>query len=217
MSILILACLVAICLPILSVQIPRYFPSCLFLFPTSVPIQSSNGTESGSEICGRTSSIRRYEGFAEEGGRKEEDREGEEVDTGGGEGKREEIQVGRRIGKEGTAALFLSKDRVVEDNGVEKITSTAGPRPRPLRVSHTPTVLLTTPFSSQGGQSKPWIAHIVRFCAAILAVLLCISVFALVVAYSLAAFLVYKTEARLQEHRRGVLQGGEMKLCLCAA
>ena len=216
MSILILACLVAICLPILSVQIPRYFPSCLLLFPTSVPIQSSNGTKNGSEICGRTLSVRRYERFTEEGGRKEEDTESGEVDTGVGEGKRER-QVPRQTGKEGAAAWFFSKDRVVDDDGEGEITSMAGPRPRPLQVSHTPTVSLTTPFSIQGGHSKPWITHILRFCAAILAVLLCISVFALVVAYSLAAFLVYKTEARLEEHRRGILQGGEMKLCLCAA
>lgn len=39
--------------------------------------------------------------------------------------------------------------------------------------------------------------------------------FAVLVAHSLAWFLVYKTEARLGEVRAGLLRGGEMKLCLC--
>jgi hypothetical protein len=75
--------------------------------------------------------------------------------------------------------------------------------------------------SSQKKKSKPkpkpsamsalWI------CIAMLAFLLFILAFAVLVAHSLAWFLVYKTEARLGEARRGIMQGGEMRLCLCAA
>lgn len=50
----------------------------------------------------------------------------------------------------------------------------------------------------------------------ILACLSLVCLFVLLVAHSLASFIVYKTEARLGEARRGVTQGGEMRLCLCA-
>jgi hypothetical protein len=45
---------------------------------------------------------------------------------------------------------------------------------------------------------------------------LLILLFAMLIAHCLAWFIVYKTEARLGEARRGLVQGGEMKLCLCA-
>jgi hypothetical protein len=51
---------------------------------------------------------------------------------------------------------------------------------------------------------------------AILGVLLFILAFAILIAHCLAWFLVYKTEARLGEARRGIMQGGGMRLCLCA-
>ena len=54
-------------------------------------------------------------------------------------------------------------------------------------------------------------------CVAILAFLFFILLFAILIAHCLAWFLVYKTEARLGEARRGIMQGGEMRLCLCAA
>lgn len=40
--------------------------------------------------------------------------------------------------------------------------------------------------------------------------------FAMLIAHCLAWFLVSKTEARLGDVRKGLLTGGEMKLCLCA-
>jgi hypothetical protein len=40
--------------------------------------------------------------------------------------------------------------------------------------------------------------------------------FAALIAHCLAWFIVYKTEARLGDARRGLVQGGEMRLCLCA-
>lgn len=51
---------------------------------------------------------------------------------------------------------------------------------------------------------------------AILACILLVVSFALLIAHCLAWFIVYKTEARLGEARRGLAQGGEMRLCLCA-
>jgi hypothetical protein len=51
---------------------------------------------------------------------------------------------------------------------------------------------------------------------AILAGSLLVLAFAMLVAQCLAWFIVYKTEARLGEARKGLVQGGEMRLCLCA-
>jgi hypothetical protein len=46
--------------------------------------------------------------------------------------------------------------------------------------------------------------------------ILSLFLFALFITHCLAWFIVYKTEARLGEARRGLVQGGEMRLCLCA-
>jgi len=51
---------------------------------------------------------------------------------------------------------------------------------------------------------------------AFLGVLLLLVAYALLIAWCLALFIVYQTEARLGEARRGLVQGGEMRLCLCA-
>lgn len=40
--------------------------------------------------------------------------------------------------------------------------------------------------------------------------------FAVLVAHCLAWFVVYKTESRLGEAKRGLLRGGDMRMCLCA-
>ncbi|KAF2728657.1 hypothetical protein EJ04DRAFT_581182 [Polyplosphaeria fusca] len=52
--------------------------------------------------------------------------------------------------------------------------------------------------------------------ALVLGILLFIFGFAVLTAHCLAWFIVYKTEARLGEVRRGVVRGGEMRVCLCA-
>lgn len=62
------------------------------------------------------------------------------------------------------------------------------------------------------GTIRPLIWNVV----AVLACALLVCLFALLIAHSLASFIVYKTEARLGEARRGITQGGEMRLCLCA-
>lgn len=73
--------------------------------------------------------------------------------------------------------------------------------------------------SSQKNKSKrrPSAMSAIWICVAVLAFLLFILAFAILVAHCLAWFLVYKTESRLGEARRGIMQGGEMRLCLCAA
>jgi hypothetical protein len=52
--------------------------------------------------------------------------------------------------------------------------------------------------------------------ALVLASLMSIFLFAVLIAHCLAWFIVYKTEARLGEAKRGLLVGGEMRMCLCA-
>jgi hypothetical protein len=51
---------------------------------------------------------------------------------------------------------------------------------------------------------------------AVLAGIFLVLLFTILIAHCLAWFIVYKTEARLGEARRGLVQGGEMRLCLCA-
>jgi hypothetical protein len=75
---------------------------------------------------------------------------------------------------------------------------------------HRPTQSDRTARDNPGGMSVVW--TIVAILAGILLVLL----FAALIAHCLAWFIVYKTEARLGEARRGLVQGGEMRLCLCA-
>lgn len=51
---------------------------------------------------------------------------------------------------------------------------------------------------------------------AVMAILLFLLAFSVLIAHCLAWFLVYKTEARLGEARRGIMKSGDMRLCLCA-
>lgn len=67
----------------------------------------------------------------------------------------------------------------------------------------------------QGGKSKGMV--VVWGGAAVMAVILFLMAFAVLIAHCLAWFLVYKTEARLGEARRGIMMSGDMRLCLCAA
>jgi hypothetical protein len=55
-----------------------------------------------------------------------------------------------------------------------------------------------------------------RTVALVLAILLFIVAFAVLVAHCLAWFIVYKTEVRLGDLRKGLLRGGDMRVCLCA-
>jgi hypothetical protein len=65
-------------------------------------------------------------------------------------------------------------------------------------------------------KNKPGAMSIVWTVIAILAGIFFVLLFAILIAHCLAWFIVYKTEARLGEARRGLVQGGEMRLCLCA-
>ncbi|KAI8934346.1 hypothetical protein NX059_009082 [Plenodomus lindquistii] len=69
--------------------------------------------------------------------------------------------------------------------------------------------------SSKVGRSRGM--RVVWVGAAIMALLLFLLGFAILIAHCLAWFLVYKTEARLGEARRGIMTSGDMRLCLCAA
>lgn len=68
----------------------------------------------------------------------------------------------------------------------------------------------------QGKHHVAAINHLIWTTVAILSCALLLCLFAILIAHSLATFIVYKTEARLGEARRGIAQGGEMRLCLCA-
>jgi hypothetical protein len=104
-----------------------------------------------------------------------------------------------------------------EGSGVEEpeqmrtVAATAIPRDdlHPIRNQHQPPKKENRRETS-GLMSNLWTL------LAILAGLLLFLFFVILTAHCLAWFIVYKTEARLGEARRGLVQGGEMRLCLCA-
>jgi hypothetical protein len=69
---------------------------------------------------------------------------------------------------------------------------------------------------ARGTKEATGVMSVVWPVLAILGGLFLVLLFAVLIAHCLAWFIVYKTEARLGEARRGVVQGGEMRLCLCA-
>jgi hypothetical protein len=81
---------------------------------------------------------------------------------------------------------------------------------------HAHDVVLGPALQKKKGKSKPGVVSTIWICVGMLAFLLFVLAFAILIAHCLAWFLVYKTEARLGEARRGIMQGGEMRLCLCA-
>jgi hypothetical protein len=296
MSILFLACLLAICLPILSVQLPRFFPT-LFSF--------SSGAENGSPLHKRAPPLRRRvrqggpaaapRSSSQQGRRETTD--GADSYTGGEETGSEEIHIqppstrllmlekdkgkGRADGKigrkpwdpplprretlrgsarqseeatkgsvwampptpprktgrdmeaKGVAVRLFPPDLDGDDGYVyeaeeqQEVDEAGGETTPKLTPTPTPAVPPASRTSNPASTSKPAPARkkakakssvlsAVWLCVAILAVLLFILAFAILVAHCLAWFLVYKTEARLGEARRGIMQGGEMRLCLCA-
>jgi hypothetical protein len=104
-----------------------------------------------------------------------------------------------------------------ERSGVEElehmrtVAETAKPRDglHPVRGQH-------QPLEKENGRKTCGLMSFLWTLLAILAGLLLFLFFAILTAHCLAWFIVYKTEARLGEARRGLVQGGEMRLCLCA-
>ncbi|CAI6338314.1 unnamed protein product [Periconia digitata] len=91
----------------------------------------------------------------------------------------------------------------------------------PGSVSHRITSLEANPspppisYREYDGRSHPSALKIFIF---VLVFTVFLALFALMIAHSLAVFLVYKAESRLGDVRKGLLKGGggDMRLCLCA-
>ena len=96
-----------------------------------------------------------------------------------------------------------------------RLTSTPPPAPATKDCASVDTAVSTS--AKKKSKRKPSVMSAIWICVGVFAVLICIFIFAMLIAHCLAWFLVYKTEARLGEARRGIMQGGEMRLCLCAA
>lgn len=56
---------------------------------------------------------------------------------------------------------------------------------------------------------------IVQIISLIMASIIFLFAFAILVAHCMSWFVIYKTEARLGEMRKGILRGGDMRVCLC--
>ena len=76
--------------------------------------------------------------------------------------------------------------------------------------SHTPPAATATTDGSQ----RP--ISIVQAIVLVLSLVIFVFAFAILVAHCLAWFVAYKTEVRLGELRKGLLRGGDMRVCLCA-
>ncbi|RII13672.1 hypothetical protein CUC08_Gglean004442 [Alternaria sp. MG1] len=97
-----------------------------------------------------------------------------------------------------------------------RLTSTPPPAPATKDCASVDTAESASAKKKKKSKRKPSVVAAIWICVVIFAVLICIFIFAVLIAHCLAWFLVYKTEARLGEARRGIMQGGEMRLCLCA-
>lgn len=91
------------------------------------------------------------------------------------------------------------------------------PPPAPATKDCTSVDAVESAPAKKKSKRKPNVMSAIWICVGVFAVLVSIFIFAFLIAHCLAWFLVYKTEARLGEARRGIMQGGEMRLCLCAA
>lgn len=77
---------------------------------------------------------------------------------------------------------------------------------------HVSTPSSTATTRNRSGRS----ISVVQATALVLFFIIFIFVFAILVAHCLAWLVVYKTEVRLGELRKGLLRGGDMRVCLCA-
>ncbi|KAJ4294345.1 hypothetical protein N0V90_008035 [Kalmusia sp. IMI 367209] len=74
----------------------------------------------------------------------------------------------------------------------------------------------SAPAPAPNAKDRQGCLSIVQIVVLILSCIIFIFAFAILVAHCLAWFVVYKTEARLGEVKRGLLRGGDMRVCLCA-
>lgn len=251
------ACLIAICLPILSVQLPRTSlyarlrsKTCAETRPTrlapSTAQVSSPNAQPESEPLRRHTRLKTTTS-SYDGGYSSEDSQisspvvgsplkkpwnppfpKREVGKGKEPLKRWTVspptplkKTGRQMEEKGIAVRLFPPD--VDGDGGADDTNTHVPQSQQRSAAEeTELVDPTQARSASRDQLRPakrprWsIMSIVWPMVAVLAILLFVLAYAILIAHCLAWFLVYKTEARLGEARRGIVQGGEMRLCLCA-
>jgi len=102
------------------------------------------------------------------------------------------------------------------------------PPPAPLRYDTTsaltspPELPPPTPKSNSNPAPAPFAndrrssPSLFQSIALVLVFIIFVFAFAVLIAHCLAWFIVYKTESRLGEVRKGLLRGGDMRVCLCA-
>lgn len=219
-----LACLLAICLPIISVQLPRT-PLFTRLCSTPSTEKRPSGLTAAKEparphpraLPSRSTSAQpptpaRFDGAdsrATEGGEKvRKPWDPPFPREGGGKGKereREWLVLPSMSEDRGDTGLDEGVGRGSTDGHGEDLRSEA------LSEHAVPEHTSQRQRARQRGNGIPlhWLA------IGGLAGTLFVFAFAVLIAHCLAWFLVYKTEARLGEARRGILKGGDMRLCLC--
>ncbi|KAF2441523.1 hypothetical protein P171DRAFT_523511 [Karstenula rhodostoma CBS 690.94] len=115
---------------------------------------------------------------------------------------------------------------------VTDLPSWSAPAPSPMRsapaqVRESPTAIQgrpearvastqATPESTSATIERKRSLSLVQTIVLVFALIIFLFAFAILVAHCMAWFVVYKTEARLGEVRKGLLRGGDMRVCLCA-
>ena len=243
-----LACLLAICLPLLSVQLPS---TTIF----SKPARSKLCAETRSTRLSKLPALVQQRAQPERQQRQQETRSSgssfgadgttgenrrtEEIEGKGSTQQRQEEQSALKTTRKPWDPPFPKRENGAERKGAWRILPHSEPR-RSERKGQSRTV---APQNLDGdveedelGEVKPQ-EHVAAsngtsqnhlqkarakgistlwLIVAGLAVLLLFLAFAILTAHCLAWFLVSNTEARLAEARRGLLKGGEMRLCLCS-
>ncbi|CAN9278500.1 unnamed protein product [Alternaria alternata] len=108
-------------------------------------------------------------------------------------------------------------DGLLESHREDMPRLTSTPPPAPATKDCTSVDTAESASVKKKSKRKPSVVSAIWICVGVFAVFVSMIIFAILIAHCLAWFLVYKTEARLGEARRGIMQGGEMRLCLCAA
>ncbi|OAL47093.1 hypothetical protein IQ07DRAFT_128673 [Pyrenochaeta sp. DS3sAY3a] len=227
---LLIACLIAICLPILSVQLPRLAllkphtrsndaatekqpptlsrPQPLRRRTRTHMSQTDGASASPSPDCG-----------AQEGGEERVRKPWDPPFPRGRAQGRMRWLILPGVGSERKSEGEEEQGGVVEDTTPGDVHGESGAfearRAEVEPQNQDPASISIVQHAPS--QKKPSATSVVCLMLGVLGFILFLLAYAILIAHCLAWFLVYKTEARLGEARRGLLKGGEMRLCLCAS
>ncbi|KAF2127378.1 hypothetical protein P153DRAFT_387921 [Dothidotthia symphoricarpi CBS 119687] len=221
------ACLLAVCLPIISVQLPRHL---LLKKPRSTkPPEARPAILRFRALRETTTPVRARSRFGADASEDQGAATSEPMSTvtrkpwerpfpvqkeGEGSVLPGSLTPRRKTGREleekgGARRLFPADIPATEKETGEMPVEAAFMSPNAPPVQSV--------LSSVSKKKNPQAGmSVLKIGIAAMAFVLFVFGFAILIAHCLAWFIVYKTEVRLGEAKTGVLKGGEMRMCLCA-